>query len=491
MPEIATERLPFVRLLDNGRKAVLEIPSNSAPELVTEDALLGLVRERGVLVDRAVEQAIRALAARHKSRPAGDATDIESAIAEWVPPAHGEDARIDWVERFRPDAATSDGADGDADTATPVDHYNRVKRVKVAAGEVLGKLVPPGEGVDGRDVSGRSIAANRGHKLALQPDGSVQVEADGSIRALKDGVLSLARLKLAIVDTMEVEGAVDFSTGNIDFVGSVKVADGIRDNFTLRATGDVTVRGMVEASDLIVGGDCVCERGVAARGRGHLLVDGALEGAYLNGVCGRVRGSVTVAREIVGCELLVGGDVRVERGSIVGGTLVVGGALRAASIGTEGGAKTVIRIGGMPIQLAKAARISQLAKELATRVAPLEERQFAITSSGEKATAAEKESLTELAFEIAEVRRRLRLLEEKRIALLVEAGASRVVKVDVSKAIHAGTTILVGNREAKFTSTLKGPLTLGWDENRNLQFRLAGGRVQELRDVASVREVAA
>ena len=487
MPDIATERMPFIRILDNGRRAVLEIPSNSAKELVTEDALLGLVRERGVFVDRAVDEAVRALAVRNMSRGAGDATDVDGAIAEWIAPTHGADARIDWVERFRPDAAIGETGEG----ALPVDHYNRVKRIKVAAGDVLGTLVAPEEGVDGRDVCGRSVTANRGRKLALQPDGTVQVESDGSIRALKDGVLSLARLKISIVDAMEVPGAVDFSTGNIDFVGSVKVKDGIRDNFTLRATGDVTIGGLIEAADLIVGGDCTCERGVAARGSGHMLVDGSLESAYLNGVCGRIRGSLAIDREIVGCELLVGGDVTVARGSIVGGTLIVGGALKVASIGTEAGAKTVIRIGAMPIELAKAARIAELAKELAKRIAPLEDRQLEIAGRGLKATAAEKESLTELAFEIAEARRRLRLLDEKRTELLVHAGSSRMVKVEVSKLLHAGTTILVGNREARITTTLKGPLTLGWDENRNLQVRMAGGRVQELREVASVREVAA
>lgn len=488
-----TERLPSVRLLDNGRRAVLEIPANAAAELTGDDALLGLVRERGVAVDAAVAARVRELAARHRARAEGDMTDIDGEIAEWTAPVHGENARIDWCPQFKPDVAETEGAGegSGGDAAAPTDHYNRVRRIKVAAGDVLGRLVPPGEGADGRDVCGVSVPANRGRKLALQPDQTVQVEADGSIRALKDGVLSLARLKIAVVDTMDVEGAVDFSTGNIDFVGSIKVKDGIRDNFTLKATGDVSIGGMVEAADLFVGGDCVCERGVAARGSGHLLVDGSLVSAYLNGVVGRVRGSLSIAREIVGCELLVGGDVDVSRGSIVGGTLIVGGALKAASIGTEAGAKTVVRIGGMPIELAKAARINELTKELAKRIAPLEAREFEITSKGGKATAAERESLTELAFEIAEVRRRLQLLELKRHELLVAAGSARVVKVDVSKAIHAGTTILVGNREAKITTTIKGPLTLGWDENRNLQFRVAGGRVQELRDVASVRELAA
>jgi len=486
MDATLTERLPFVRILDNGRQAVLEIPSNAAAELVTDDALLGLVRERGVAIDASVDARVRELAARHRNRAEGDMADVEGVIAQSTPPVHGASARIDWCPQFKPD----ESAEGGDDAVAPTDHYNRVKRIKVAAGDVLGTLVPPGEGSDGRDVCGRAITANRGRKLALQPDQSVQVEADGSIRALKDGVLSLARLKIAIVDRMEVEGAVDFSTGNIDFVGSIKVKDGVRDNFTLKATGDVTIGGLVEAADILVGGDCVCERGVAARGSGHLLVDGSLTSAYLNGVVGRVRGSLAIAREIVGCELLVGGDVDVSLGSIVGGTLIVGGALRAGTIGTDAGAKTVVRIGGMPIELAKAARINELAKELAKRVAPLEEREFAITSKGGKATAAEKESLTELAFEVAEVRRRLQLLELKRRELLVEAGSARVVKVDVAKAIYAGTTILVGSREAKITTTIKGPLTLGWDENRNLQFRVAGGRVQELRDVASVREAA-
>ncbi len=496
MEHTTTERLPFVRIVENGRRAVLEIPSNSAGELATEGALLGLVRERGVAVDAGVEERVCALAARHRGRAEGDFSDVEGVVAEWTAPVHGEPARIEWRAGFEPAEqlavdAEPDGASGPSGAADGVDHYNRVRRIKVAAGEVIGRVVPPGDGVDGRDVCGRAVPANRGRKLALQPDESVQVEADGSIRALKDGVLSLARLRIAVVDAMDVEGAVDFSTGNIDFVGSVKVKDGVRDNFTLKATGDVRVGGLVEAADLVVGGDCSCPRGVAARGSGHVLVDGSMESAYLNGVVGRIRGSLAIEREIVGCELLVGGDVLAERAAIVGGTLVVGGALRAASIGTEAGARTVLRIGGLPIELAKAARINELARELAKRVAPLEDRQFEITSKGGKATAAEKESLTELAFEIAEVRRRLQLLELKRRELLVAAGSARVVRVDVGRAIHAGTVILVGNREARITSTIRGPLTLGWDENRNLQFRVAGGRVQELRDVASVRELAA
>ncbi len=500
MPAVI-EQLPLVRLSDGGCTATLEIPQASACELVTEDALVGLVRERGVFIDRAVDAAIRALATRHTSRvaslsadaPATSATNATNdagptigVIAHSTAAIDGTAAYIEWHAAFAPEEA-----EVDASTTAHVDQYNRIKRTKVACGDVLGIVHPPGEGVDGHDVCGRILAARRGNKLALQPAGSVQVEGDGSIRALKDGVLSLARLKIAVLDSFEVHGAVDFSTGNIDFVGSVKVGDGVRDNFQLKATGDVHIRGLVEAADLIVGGECVCERGVAARGIGHLFVDGGVKAAYLNGVRGRVRATVELDREMVGCDLVVGGDLRVARGSIVGGTVVVGGAVHANALGTEGGAKTVLRLGSCPFELAKAAKLAELSKKLSKEIVPLEARQDEITFRGSKATAAEKESLTELAFEIAEARRRLRLIGQERTQLLQAAGELRTVHVEVAKAIHAGTMFLVGMREVRFTSTVKGPVVITWDDCRNLQFRVGSGPVCELSDIASVREVAA
>lgn len=496
MSTAITEHLPVVRLPEGGAIAVLEIPADAADEITTPEALIGLVRERGVLLDREVETAIRALVDEYISRKAADPATSDPTtgiIARAQPAVDGRAASITWAEEFASnnEAPAAEQAEASSETADAVDHYNRVRRHKVAAGQVLGVLHAPEDGVDGRDVCGRTIAARRGRKLALQPDESVQIEADGTIRALKDGVLSLARLRIAVVDKLDVAGAVDFSTGNIDFVGSVRVNDGVRDNFTLRATGDVEVHGMVEAADVIVGGDFQCIRGVAARSNGHLLVDGSVESAYLNGVRGRVRGSVDVDREIVGCELVVGGDLRVARGALVGGLTVVGGAVHAAALGTEGGAKTTLRVGGLPFELARAARIASVVKDLSKQVAPLEERQFEITNRGSKATAVEKESLTELAFEIAEVRRRIRLLEEERSALLVDVGQRRTVDVRILKAIHAGVTLLVGNREARFTKPLRGPVRIGWDESRNLQFQPSGGRVQDLSDVASVREIAA
>ena len=131
--------------------------------------------------------------------------------------------------------------------------------------------------------------------------------------------------------------------------------------------------------------------------------------------------------------------------------------------------------------------ITTLAKESA----PLIDREEEIGLLGDRASAADKERVTELAYEIAEVQRRLQLLAQHRARLLLEAGTQRVLRIEVDRVIYAGTVLAVGNQIARFNDSVKGPLLISWDENRKLQLRVGTGRVQDLSEVASVREVAA
>ena len=289
----------------------------------------------------------------------------------------------------------------------------------------------------------------------------------------------------------EADGSIDFTTGNIDFVGSLRITEGVRDNFIVRATGDVTIHGLIEAATLIIGGDLHAPMGVAARGQGAMLVDGSLKSGYLNGLRGRVRGDVTIRRELIGCELIVGGNVKVERGPVLGGILVCGGSLSAESIGSDGGAKTTVAIGCRPMEARRAGRMSTLAKELSLRLPPLEDRAFQLEELGPNAKACEKEEGTELAFEMAEIHRRVRAINAKRRELLLDMGLDRVVRVEIQKSIFRGTTLKVGTREVRFDTTIKGPLVIVWDESRELYIRIGSGTAQQLREVAVVRDLAA
>ncbi len=483
----AVDQLPLLRVSEGGRRATLEISAGTALELTKHDALLCLARERGLLVD---QRLVRALAtAATEFAASGGSVEWSAIVAECTPAQHGTDACIEWHERIAAEIADADGLHQEADGS--IDFRNRVRFTKVLENEVLGRLVPATDGVDGHDVCGRNIPARRGKKLMESVHATVRAALDGTLTASRDGVLSLAKGAVSILDEMEVKGSVDFTTGNIDFVGSLRITEGVRDNFIVRATGDVTIHGLIEAATLIIGGDLHAPMGVAARGQGAMIVDGSLETGYLNGLRGRVRRDVTIRRELIGCELIVGGNVKVERGPVLGGILVCGGSLSAESIGSDGGAKTTVAIGCRPMEARRAGRMSTLAKELSLRLPPLENRAFQLQELGPNAKACEKEEGTELAFEMAEIHRRVRAINAKRRELLLDMGLDRVVRVEIQKSIFRGTTLKVGTREVRFDTTIKGPLVIVWDESRELYIRIGSGAAQQLREVAVVRDLAA
>ncbi len=483
----SAEQIPLLRVSEGGRRATLEILAGTAAELTGRDALLGLARERGLVMDQTLAASLERASVEFTA--SGGTVPWSGVVSECVPAQHGTDACIEWHERIAAGIADGEGLHQSEDGS--VDFRNRVRFTKVTAEEVLGRIVAATDGVDGRDVCGRNLPARRGKKLMESVHSTVRADADGTLVASRDGVLSLAKGAVSILDEMDVKGSVDFSTGNIDFVGSVRIGEGVRDNFVVRATGDVTIKGLIEAATLLVGGDLHANMGIAARGHGALLVDGSLEVGYLNGLRGRVRGDAVIRRELVSCELIVGGHVKVERGAVLGGTLVCGKSLSAESIGSEGGARTTIAVGCRPLEARRAARLATLSKELSTKLPALENRALELQELGASAKASEKEECTEIAFEMAEIHRRMRAMEVKRRELLLEIGAERTVRVEVQKHLYRGTTLKVGTREVWFETSIKGPLVILWDEARELYIRVGTGPTQPLREVASVRDLAA
>ncbi len=483
----AAGQIPLLRVSEGGRRATLEILAGTSTELAQRDALLGLARERGLMMDESLAAALETAAAEYAAQ--GGTVAWQGVVCECVPAQHGTDARIEWHARIAAGIADGEGLHQEDDGS--IDFRNRVRFTKVSESETLGRIVAATDGVDGRDVCGRNLPARRGKKLMESVHATVRADADGTLVASRDGVLSLAKGAVSILDEMDVKGSVDFSTGNIDFVGSVRIAEGVRDNFIVRATGDVTIKGLIEAATLLVGGDLHASMGIAARGHGAMLVDGSLEVGYLNGLRGRVRGDAVIRRELVGCELIVGGHVKVERGAVLGGTLVCGKSLRAESIGSEGGARTTVAVGCRPLEARRASRLVALSKELSKKLPALENRALELQELGASAKACEKEECTEIAFEMAEIHRRMRAMEIKRRELLLEMGAERTVRVEVQKHLYRGTTLKVGTREVWFETSIKGPLVILWDEARELYIRVGTGPTQPLRDVASVRDLAA
>ena len=254
-----------------------------------------LLREAGVAVTPAVTREVGLFCQRPDIAdppPAEQADSLRAVLARGDPPTPGQDGFIEWL-------VTEHDYDPPVDAETKIDHHKRTSFILVKQGQHIGSVHEPTPGVDGLDVTGKSVHAVDGKPSPVTFDDSIQVTADRRLIANLDGVLERSYDRAAVSDTLEVRDHVDFSTGNLNFHGNVHVRRGVRDCFVVKATGDVAVDGLIEAAKIETGGDLAANGGFAGRERGYARIGGSLNGRYLDNIAATVDKNLHVDREII------------------------------------------------------------------------------------------------------------------------------------------------------------------------------------------------
>ncbi len=112
---------------------------------------------------------------------------------------------------------------------------------------VLVRAIPPTDGVPGMGVDGKEIAAPRGRNIPLEVgDGTMISEGGSELLAKVDGAILFTHGKVSVKDVMVVKGDLDYSTGNIDAIGSVKISGKVHAGSTRNIGGDPAVSGNAE-----------------------------------------------------------------------------------------------------------------------------------------------------------------------------------------------------------------------------------------------------
>ncbi|MCH8344351.1 MAG: DUF342 domain-containing protein [Planctomycetes bacterium] len=477
-----------VRIEGDGAVAKVLIPRDFPKQTLDASQLAAVVRQRGVSIDATVEARLQQIIQAFRD----ESDQLEHVIAESIPAVNGQDGRLEWVEGFDP--ATESRAENTPDDSDAISYYNRVVYIRVTEGSHVATLHEPTEGEDGRDVTGRTIKARPGKRCDVRIDPSVTVEANGRIIAQLDGVLQCEGGLLKLSRLFEVNGYVDFSTGNIDFDGTVNVQQGVRDRFEVKATEDIIVGGLIEAATIRSGRHFDCRQGMAAKDRGQLLVGGDANAGYLNGVRGHIKGNLTIRRELINCELVIGGDLICEQGAIIGGSIAVAGSIRAGVLGSPAGTPSVIVLGTGPLLSDHIRKLKGLAKQLKEQLRAQKSKYDALSAAGKSLRPSEKERLTELSFEISETEQKLDACEAEHAQItqtIDRESGSGAVDIRVSKVIHSRVCLRMNNHEVTFDAPLKGPVTIGSDEQDQPQFRQGDGPIQPLTEVAKIRNRAA
>jgi uncharacterized protein (DUF342 family) len=395
---------------------------------------------------------------------------VEMEVALGTPVQQGEDARLEFlykketpVEEKPAVAVFEESEDG------RIDYHDALHQIEnIAKGTLLLRKIHPTKGVPGQTVTGKVIEAKDGKDIEIvcgkgaifNPENKDEVIADA------DGQVIVKENRISVMSIYEVPGDVDFTVGNIDFVGTVNIRGDVKDGFKVFAGEDLIIQGVVEAAELKAGGKLVIGGGLSGSDRAVVTCQGDATIKYIRNAHVEVGGSLTVAQAVMHSKVVVGKKCIVagKKGVIVGGQVIAGEEITAASMGSNFATPTEVIVGEM---VGVRDELQKFESEIKTAAENLEKTKKGMlflkdlqTKMGGNLPPEKKELLTKLTRAQFKLMADVKGLGEKKMELERQdsegaAERKRHAKVSCLGIIHTGVKVTVNKASRQVSEELK------------------------------------
>jgi len=249
--------------------------------------------------------------------------------------------------------------------------------VVVEAGTPLMRRHAPANGKNGIDIFGKMIPSHAGDALPF----SAIIE--GAAMSKDDPDLLIATIKGhpildsrgVSIDNVLVLKNVSMASGNIDFDGSVCVEEDVADGASIKAAGDVTIKGAVGKSTIEAEGNVLIAQGfIGGANSGDkkqesepfgafIKAKGTVSAKFASGAKIIAGDEINIAEYASHCELLATNKVQLGhpngKGSLIGGTVQAFKLVSAKTLGSTGGTPTNITVGADADTIINLRRITQ------------------------------------------------------------------------------------------------------------------------------------
>lgn len=256
-----------------------------------------------------------------------------------------------------------------------VDYSNLNLIRNVRQGQEICRLIQPTEGAPGRTVLDQEIPARSGRPASLPRGRNTEVSEDGlTLVASVAGHVEFTGRSFQVKPVMDISGNVDFSTGDINFIGDINIQGDVLSGFTVRAVGSINVSGVIESgSSVEAGGDLVVAKGILGDGRTIVRSQRSVFAKY-------IENATVYARENLQTDCIINGSiycdgevlVRSGRGCIIGGRIWAARKVDAQIVGAQSEIRTSIALGGLPCASFEREIVQKELEELETELEKLE-----------------------------------------------------------------------------------------------------------------------
>ena len=409
-----------ISVSDEGTRAYLTNDELAEDASMTEEGLVQFLHEKGIVYGVKGGLVIALAAAAAKRTPI--------LVAEGTEPVSGKDG---WVESLI-DVRTLEAME---EKGGRVDLHNLHRIHNVKKGEKLAVIHPPEDGTSGMSVRGLPIAAKPGKRPRFYRGTCVAPDPENAniLVATDDGNLVLkADGTIEVQPVLTIRGDVDFSSGDIDFIGSLIVTGDIKSDFSVKVQKNLEVRGNVGDATIIAGGNVLIKNGFLGRGKGSIMAGGNVVIQHVLNQSVTSEQKITIQSEAVCAKLNAADAIVSPKARFVGCTLRAGNEIEVYNLGNGDDTQAIVRVGRRGELLEKhsslVAGLAQFNKQSAdirdyvyklVRLqldAPLSDEQAALFEKLKKLQAELPVTGTNLAKEKAETE-----------AALQAAGAARVI----------------------------------------------------------------
>lgn len=388
-------------------------------------------------------------------------------VAKGDPPEPGVDGRIEYLFQKEDDSPRPQVLDDGRVDYRDVRRINNVKK-----GQVIAQRIEAVDGIPGKGVTGEPVPPPKVKEAYLKPGKNVVVD-DERMRmyAVIDGMVTFTEQdKVNVFPVFEVNGDVDYRSGNIDFVGNVVVRGNVISGFKVKAEGDIRITGSVEGAEIIAAGSIEIGEGIVAHNKGLVKAGKSIRCSFIQDA------NVEAGEDLIVNQSIMHSNVRAGRavicngakGLIVGGIVQAGEAVIARTIGNMTHTPTSIEVGVMPEVRNE---LNELYKNMRTLSENLDKTEKGLKILEQMASGAPlPPDKQELLSKFQRTRRQLReqqAISRERIQELEHIIENAdLAKVEVGGVIYGGSKIVIG----RYTRFIK-------DAAQHVVFRYEDGEI--------------
>ena len=382
-------------------------------------------------------------------------------IAQGTPPTRGTPTRFEsLLDRLKPRAQ-------EIDELAQIDYRDLGSLLLVTPGMPLMRRIPPLPGIDGCNVLGQPVLPDELPDTPFNAEMSgveIDPEDPNLLRAAIAGSPKLIHQGAQVNPVVEVD-AVDLSTGNINFQGSLQVRGDISATMEVRVTGDVVVNGTMEAALVEAGGNVTVKGGIigmaeamqdsasdAAARTAHIVCGGEVRAHFIANAIISAGQNVEVEREIRQSSIAAGGSVNVgapntQQTAITGGQTRALQSVRAGTIGSPAGVPTLVQAGLDPHADIQRSALTRKRPKMNEEKAKLEQLLLFLHANPGRAAGdvveRARNTHTKLGRDLIE-------LDEEEAQLIRDLQPLHNATIIAARRFCGGTKIQVGNRMQEF-----------------------------------------